>query len=80
MVTKNDKLNFANDAEIKKLIDPDGISLIFTLKIEKVLLSCIVVKYNPIGWKQERNMVVTNRSILNLKKKGKFIIHYAKRS
>ncbi len=28
------------------------------------------MKFNPMGWKQERNFVVTNKSVLNLKKKG----------
>jgi hypothetical protein len=36
---------------------------------EKVVFSGKVMKYNPMGWKQERNLLVTDRTIFNLKKK-----------
>lgn len=60
MIPVKDQLNFANDAEIKKLLEPD----------EKVVYSGKITKFNDMGWKQERNMVVTNKSIMNLQKKS----------
>ncbi len=54
-----DYLSFANDKEILKLLDCD----------EKLIFSDKLHKFNPLGWKQERNFVVTNKFIYNLKRK-----------
>jgi len=60
MEKKSDYLGFANDPEILKMFEPD----------EKLLLSDKIEKFNPFGWKQERNIIVTNKYIYNLKKKS----------
>jgi len=69
METIRDNLNLANDPEIKKLIDKDG-KLLKTF-IERLLFSGKIHKFNPMNWKQERTMIITNKSIMNLKSKGK---------
>ncbi len=56
---QSDHLGFAADKEILKLFEPD----------ERLLLSDTLHKYNPFGWKQERNIIITNKYIYNLKKK-----------
>jgi hypothetical protein len=35
---------------------------------EKVVFSCVVVKYNRWGMKQDRTFLVTNRKLYNIKK------------
>ena len=54
-----DYLNFAPEKEVLKLFEPD----------EKLLFSDKLSKYNPFGWKQERNLLITNKNLYNLKKK-----------
>ncbi len=56
-----DSLNFAHDEDILKLIGDD----------DKMLLSYQVIKVNRYGLSQERNMVITQKNIYNLKKKSK---------
>lgn len=56
--TNKDHLNFKNDSDILKQI-----------KDEKLLLSDKIIKVNRFGLSQERNIVITNKSIYNLKKK-----------
>jgi hypothetical protein len=58
--TNKDHLNFKNDSDILKQI-----------KDEKLLLSDKIIKVNRFGLSQERNIVITNKSIYNLKKKSK---------
>ena len=55
-----DHLNFRNDKDIKAII-----------KNEELLLSDKVIKINRYGLSQERNILVTNLNIYNLKKKSK---------
>lgn len=55
-----DYLSFANEPEIKKLLDPD----------EKLLFSSTIFKFNHYNWKQERNILITDKYIYNLKKKS----------
>ena len=57
--TNKDHLNFKNDSDILKQI-----------KDEKLLLSDKIIKVNRFGLSQERNIVITNKSIYNLKKKS----------
>ena len=59
-IEAKDHLHFRNDKDIEKIIGD-----------EKLLLSDKIVKINRYGLSQERNIVVTNESIYNLKKKGK---------
>ena len=54
-----DHLNFKNDNVILKQI-----------KDEILLLSDKIIKINRYGMAQERNIVITNKSIYNLKKKS----------
>ena len=56
----NDYLSFANDSAIIKIFDPD----------EKLVFSSKIHKFNPFGWKQERNILITTKCIYNLKKKS----------
>eukprot|EP01022_Parablepharisma_sp_SALTPOND_P001208 TRINITY_DN105842_c1_g1_i1.p1 TRINITY_DN105842_c1_g1~~TRINITY_DN105842_c1_g1_i1.p1 ORF type:complete len:530 (-),score=62.70 TRINITY_DN105842_c1_g1_i1:52-1641(-) len=55
-----DHLNFANDSTIKKLLDPN----------DKVIFSGKLGKFNPYGIKQERELMVTNKWVYNLKGKS----------
>ena len=55
-----DHLNYKNDNAILKQI-----------KDEILLLSDKIIKVNRFGLSQERNIVITNKSIYNLKKKSK---------
>ena len=57
---QKDHLNFRNDKDIKA-----------TIKNEELLLSDKVIKINRYGLSQERNILVTNLNIYNLKKKSK---------
>ena len=54
-----DHLNFRDDNTIKEIIGN-----------EKLLLSDKIIKINRYGLSQERNIVVTNQTIYNLKKKS----------
>ena len=54
-----DHLNYKNDNAILKQI-----------KDEILLLSDKIIKVNRYGMAQERNIVITNKSIYNLKKKS----------
>ena len=60
-IEKKDHLNFRNDKTIQGIIGEDN---------EKLLLSDKIIKINRYGLSQERNILVTNKSIYNLKKKG----------
>ena len=53
-----DFLNFAKDHNIKTNITRD----------EVIEFSDKLYKYNKFGFKQERNIVITNKAIYNLKK------------
>lgn len=55
-----DYLNFANDKSLAKLIGKE--QLLFTDKINKI---------NRYGLTQERNILITDKAIYNLKKKSK---------
>ncbi len=59
MEKSSDYLGFSTDPEILKHFDPD----------ERVLFSDKLYKYNPYGWKQERNILISNKFVYNLKKK-----------
>ena len=54
-----DHLNFKNDSDILKII-----------KDEILLLSDKIIKVNRYGLSKERNILITNKSIYNLKKKS----------
>ena len=44
---------------------------ILTPIVEKIIFSCKVIKFNRFGMKQERNLLLTNVYLSNLKKKRK---------
>jgi hypothetical protein len=50
-----------------------AINVIF---IEKIVFTCKVIKYNRFGMKQERNLMLTNMYLSNLKKKSKCLSDY----
>ena len=54
-----DYLNFSKDKSLTKIIKDE--ELLFTDKINKI---------NSYGLTQERNILITNKAIYNLKKKG----------
>ena len=60
---KRDYLKLANDSDLKKIIGNE--ELLFTDKINKI---------NRYGLTQERNILITNQAIYNLKKKGNYYI------
>ena len=55
-----DFLNFKNEKNIKSIIGD-----------EKLLFSDKLIKINRYGLSQERNILITDKSIYNLKKKSK---------
>jgi len=55
-----DHLSFGGEPDILSLFDKD----------EKLLFSDKIYKFNPFDWKQERNIVITNKFVYNLKKKS----------
>ena len=55
-----DHLNFRNDKNIIQIIGDD-----------ELLLSDKIIKINRYGLSQERNILITNQNIYNLKKKSK---------
>ena len=59
-----DYLNFKNEKTIQQIIGD-----------EELLLSDKLIKINRYGLSQERNILITNKAIYNLKKKGKLIYH-----
>ena len=59
-----DHLNLRNDPEIKKEIGN-----------EELLLSDKLIKINRYGLSQERNIIITNQNIYNLKKKSKYYLY-----
>jgi hypothetical protein len=62
-----DHLNFKKEKDIKSIIGD-----------EKLLFSDKLIKINRYGLSQERNILITDKAIYNLKKKGKKIILYNK--
>ena len=60
---KRDYLNFSKESSLKKIIGEED--LLFTDKINKI---------NRYGLTQERNILITNQAIYNLKKKGNYYI------
>ena len=60
-----DYLNFKNESSLKKLIGD-----------EELLFSDKIIKINRYGLSQERNIIITNKAIYNLKKKGNKNIFY----
>ena len=60
-----DYLNFAGEKSLSKIIKDE--QLLFTDKINKI---------NRYGLTQERNILITDKAIYNLKKKGKKISLY----
>jgi uncharacterized protein (UPF0216 family) len=58
--SSKDHLNFRNDKDIIAIIGND-----------ELLLSDKIIKINRYGLSQERNILVTNQNIYNLKKKSK---------
>ena len=58
--SSKDHLNFRNDKNIIQIIGND-----------ELLLSDKIIKINRYGLSQERNILVTNQNIYNLKKKSK---------
>ena len=55
-----DYLQFAEEKTLSKIIG-----------VEKVLFTDKINKINRYGLSQERNIIITNKAIYNLKKKGK---------
>ena len=56
-----DHLKFREDKEIKNVLRDDN----------EILLSDKVIKINRYGLSQDRNIIVTQQNIYNLKKKSK---------
>ena len=59
VITKRDYLNFAKEKSLSNIIKDEEV--LFTDKINKI---------NRYGLTQERNILITNKAIYNLKKKG----------
>ena len=59
-IASKDHLNFRNDKDIKEII-----------KNKLLLFSDKIIKVNHYGFSQERNILITDKSIYNLKKKSK---------
>ena len=59
VITKRDYLNFAKEKSLSNIIRDEEV--LFTDKINKI---------NRYGLTQERNILITNKAIYNLKKKG----------
>jgi hypothetical protein len=57
-----DYLGFKNDPSLPSIIGE-----------EELLFSDKLIKVNRYGLSQERNIIVTNKAIYNLKKKSKYI-------
>lgn len=62
-IIKRDYLNFSKESSLKTIIGEED--LLFTDKINKI---------NRYGLTQERNILITNQAIYNLKKKGNYYI------
>ena len=62
-IIKRDYLNFSKESSLKNIIGEED--LLFTDKINKI---------NRYGLTQERNILITNQAIYNLKKKGNYYI------
>jgi hypothetical protein len=65
---QNDFLNYESDKEILSIIK-EGNS---NPNPETLLLSDKIIKINRYNMSQERNVIVTNKALYNLKKKSKF--------
>lgn len=63
-------LRFSQLLTNQEMVSPPQISYEFPYLIEKIIFSCKVTKYNRFGMKQERNLLLTNIYLSNLKKKG----------
>ena len=59
VITKRDYLNFAKEKSLSNIIRDEEV--LFTDKINKI---------NRYGLTQERNILITNKAIYNLEKKG----------
>ena len=59
-----DHLNFKKESFLKSIIGE-----------EELLFSDKLIKINRYGLSQERNILITNKAIYNLKKKSKFIYY-----
>lgn len=59
---ERDYLKFSKESNLSKIIGNE--ELLFTDKINKI---------NRYGMTQERNILITNKAVYNLKKKGKYI-------
>lgn len=57
-----DYLKFSKESNLSQIIGNE--ELLFTDKINKI---------NRYGMTQERNILITNKAVYNLKKKGKYI-------
>jgi hypothetical protein len=55
-----DRLQCKNNTDILAHLDTKG--------GEQVVYSCVVVKINRFGMKQERTLLLTNKALYNLKK------------
>ena len=69
-----DELNCAKEKGIKKSFEPDGIYTtdfcfeMYLFSIEKILLSCMVQKFNKKAKRQDRGLLITSKAIYNLSK------------
>lgn len=62
-----DLLNLKEDKSIVKNLDPGGTLIHIS---ENILLTCVIFKFNDYKAKQERNLMVTNKNVYNLKGTG----------
>ena len=60
MEKSKDYLSFENDKEVLRLFERD----------ERLIFSDKLIKFNPNAWKQERNFLLTNKFLYNLKRRG----------
>ena len=66
-ITVKDNLHLLENPEIQKLLGD-----------EKLLFSDKIIKINRYGFNQERSIIITDKSIYNLKKTCKIIYIYNK--
>ena len=64
---ENDILQLENDKDVRKFIKEGK----WTSKKEKVIFSDKINKINHYGFNQERNILITNKALYNLKKKSR---------
>ena len=65
-------MEFLHDAEVRKGLEAGG-----AVSSEKVLFTDKMWKFNRYDWKQERNFVITDYAIYNLKKRSRWCVAHS---